>query len=259
MTRLTRLIYRIVPYVLLGFLVPAVSFAGTIWQACASGDRASVESALAAGIPPDAPDPDTGMRPLHFACGGGRFELALYLVASGADIDARNTQNGETPLLYCIRKRLPGAVDFLIGRGASLTKRDFVGHKALQVAVIAGDTNLVRTVLTAYAAATNDRQAFRIFVDDNSNWEGETAVHLAAERGDAGMLRFLLAYSPSLNHRDDSEGNTALHRAVAAHSLQCVKILVEAGAAKDVRNYRRQTPADLAEEMGYADIAEYLR
>lgn len=61
---------------------------------------------------------------------------------------------------------------------------------------------------------------------------GMTPLHAAAERGDAKMLQLLLN-APAAQRADvalqSSDKQTALHYACAAQSVECVKLLVEAG------------------------------
>lgn len=239
--------------------LPLNLYGMTIWDACRRGDERSVLAALQSGVSPDAPEQRTGERPLHIACSNGSLTLAFTLIERGADVDARNVLTGRTPLQAAIALGSTNVAAFLLRNGASVFRKDAVGYSCLHQAVLSGRVAMARVVLEAIILMTNASIPLRHTLDESANWYGNTPLHVAAGTGNADMIRFLLKFSPSLNLRNDEEGDTPLHAAVQSGSLECVKLLVESGAVTDVRNYRRLTPEDLAEDRGLLRIAEYLR
>jgi len=145
----------------------------------------------------------------------------------------------------------PEAAAHLAGRGAKLSFAAAVG--------LGREDDVMRLAATA----------------GQDEWD--LALIVAAFRGDAGMIRFLLRGGAAVNDiPEDCQGfhrhATALHQAVSSGSQESVKLLVEAGAdlgAKD-RVYGG-TPVDWAEylqrEEGtdqglrakYREIEDYLR
>ena len=69
-------------------------------------------------------------------------------------------------------------------------------------------------------------------------------------------MSLFLDYGCPLNSEDDS-GNFLLHLAVALKeesSLECVKVLVDAGAHIDAVNYKNETPLKLASNIGSSSL-----
>jgi peptide-methionine (S)-S-oxide reductase len=92
--------------------------------------------------------------------------------------------------------------------------------------------------------------------------ERQFALTLAALRGKAGALSFMLGLGVDLNapSPDLFPHATALHHAVHSGSLEAVRVLAEAGAALDVKDtVHGGTPLGWAEHAKHAEIAAYLR
>ena len=225
---------------------------------------------------------DDGMSPLLLAVRNGHFELAIALVAAGADPNDQRT--GFNPLHTVTWVRRPDASDLgdppPIGLG-SVTSLDFV---RLLVA-LGADVN-------GQLLGTKPRPphtASRI------EMEGATAFLMAADRGDTAMMRVLLdvGADPSLtNVKDttplmaaaglgtaspleeagteldaieavrfllelgvdidavDNNGDTAMHGAAYAHFPRVVELLAESGADPavwSVPNEKGLTPLFIAE------------
>ena len=77
-------------------LVARGAHIGSLWEAAALGDRASVEEFLAADPPPASSDIDAAF---WQACHGGQRRMAEYLLAQGANINASpGYAHHQTPL-----------------------------------------------------------------------------------------------------------------------------------------------------------------
>lgn len=121
--------------------------------------------------------------------------------------------------------------------------------------------------------------------------EGYTDLHLAITRGTANDIENLLSQGADVNAKDNSgttplhnaaffanteaaqvltnhgaqvdvqniDGSTPLHYAAGnPHSKEIVKLLLEKGANKNIRNSRSQTPHDIAQSAGHVEIANLL-
>ena len=60
--------------------------------------------------------------------------------------------------------------------------------------------------------------------------ERDHPIHIAAERGDLRRVRALAEADPTLLHRGDRAGGTALHRAVIGRAPRVVKLLLDLGS-----------------------------
>ncbi len=67
-----------------------------------------------------------------------------------------------------------------------------------------------------------------------------------------------LQSDPGIARRTDEQGWTLLHREALAGNLGVVKLLVTAGADVSARTAKGQTARELAQKIGWAEIAEHL-
>lgn len=84
-----------------------------------------------------------GQTPLHFAA---TVEIAEFLLAKGAEIDARDVDHQSTPAQYMIRSR-PEVARFLIARGCStdILMATALGDEALVISILDRDPESIRT------------------------------------------------------------------------------------------------------------------
>ena len=81
--------------------------------------------------------------------------------------------------------------------------------------------------------ASNNRPAYN---------SGNTALHLAAEKGLVAMAELLVAHGAALDARNAPSGWTPLHFAAYEGHTELVRLLVEAGAAPDAEDAHGDTP-----------------
>ena len=134
-----------------------------------------------------------GQTPLHFA---STVEIATYLLANGADIDARDVDHESTPAQYMIRDRQDVA-RLLVTRGC---KTDILMAAAL------GATELVRKHLDADPASINTRVNRKSFPMRHLHSGGtiytwtlgsEKSPHIVAhEFGHDDVVQLLMERSP---------------------------------------------------------------
>lgn len=82
---------------------------------------------------------------------------------------------------------------------------------------------------------------------------GQTLLHLAALLGFATLVKFLVEHRVELDVRDRN-GFTPLHFAAFSRSTECAKILLEAGADREVVNSLGKTPEEIASEGFFDDF-----
>jgi uncharacterized protein len=172
----------------------------------------------------------------------------------------------------------------LLDRGADVDARDASGRTAVTAAVYAGSAQTVRVLVDAGANVNlqddSRANAFlalgetgNVSVLDEvlrgdpdvrlTNRFGGTALIPAAHRGHVEMVRALLARTEvDVDHVNDP-GWTALLEAVIlgdggpAHT-EIVRMLLEAGADRDIADRDGVTPLEHASRGGYDDIAALL-
>jgi len=94
---------------------------------------------------------EPGQTPLHLAA--SHIELAPLLVASGADVNAKDSL-GQTPLHKAVRVRNIEGVEFLLTHGADINAQDNQGKTALHIAAPFHQTELTLILLANGADAT---------------------------------------------------------------------------------------------------------
>ena len=87
-----------------------------IWTAAEEGNVEAVKGYLAIGVNVDERDESYGATPLHWAAFRGRNEVAEFLIAKGADVNAKN-QADATPLDKAIEKNRDETVSLLREHG----------------------------------------------------------------------------------------------------------------------------------------------
>jgi uncharacterized protein len=129
----------------------------------------------------------------------------------------------------------------------SVNTADSDGNRPLHWAVRADELEVARLLLRAGA-------------DPNAQTRlGVTALYLAAQNGDADMVKALLAAGADANQVDRPTGESVLMAAIRAKSTDAVRALLSSGAnANAVEPQLRVTPLMLAAETGQADMIRSL-
>lgn len=215
--------------------------------AAAASDLRRLEAAMAAA--PAGLGLDTLNRrrlaPLHCAADAGSEECIRALVAAGAQVDAREGDEGKAALHLASQNGDLRCVSALLELGAALDAADNDGWTPLMTAAYHGEGE----VLAALLAAGADTEAAAAC--------GRRAAHLAASAGEAGCLAALLRSNASAASTDAEDG-TPLHAAAAAGQLLAIRCLLEEGSDPCARDSSGRTPAELAAAAGHSAAAEEL-
>ena len=104
----------------------------------AASDVGSLEILLAAGADPNLIDGATHLYALDYAAMQGRLDVATLLVAAGADVNAKDSRTGKSPLHYAMgcnsMRGTQEVVQFLIDHGADVNGKDKDGMTPLDYA-----------------------------------------------------------------------------------------------------------------------------
>jgi ankyrin repeat protein len=141
--------------------------------AAMTGDRGVAEDLLAHGAEVNASDTLQGRTPLLWAAGFGRADVVKLLAARGADVNVRETLGGTTPLI-CTAASDRGdlaLVNLLLDKGAAPEAKDGGGDSALDWARRRGSREIVQALERSGArahAAGAPQPAPRRMGDDNT-------------------------------------------------------------------------------------------
>jgi len=158
-----------------------------------------------------------GETPLHVAAVRRRAGAIAVLLAHGADAEAR-TVGGKTAYVHALRRGFDDVVAVLAGRGAvELTAAD-----RLAVALVDGKLDGARAILAAHpgAARTGNPEEDRLLADVAGR-PGTERVKLLVDAG-ADLAATGL------------DGGTALHQAAWFGQPGNARLLLDAGAPRDV-------------------------
>lgn len=213
-----------------------------------------------------------GSTPLHDCVKGKNGNIGSILTAAGADIHAENRFE-ESPLTLAF---LAGAdtVRWLLDGPAALS-RDNSGNTALHLAVkhmapievlqaimetrsdVHSRNNRLETPLHT-ALQVQHYAAARFLVNAGAdifapNGEREYPLASAMRLGPEALSWIM---TPDTVNATDSQGNTPLHAAVKAGSVESVSFLLEAGADPTMKNHEGILPEESARAMERSDILE---
>jgi hypothetical protein len=203
-----------------------------------------------------------GNTSLHLAAAMGREDIAVLLLNWGASIHARNSQ-GRTPFQHALTSS-PQMVRTLMA-GENISRPDDYGASPLHIAIQEGvSLEMVRTILNLGGGTSaldfDGRSPLRVAVD-TGQWDiakflsdSGADVFLRARDGKSpgeialteGRNAILAIFSGRAINTRDASGNTILHYAAQIGNTEVIKMLMELGANKEIRNIATESPADIA-------------
>jgi len=207
----------------------------TVFEAAALGKLGRVLPRLGGGEDGVDPEDEEGKTPLHWAARYGRTDVAAWLVAHGAKVDALDGDR-KTPLVYAVQNGHPHMVALLSAANANLGMR-FGGATYLHLGARAWNRDVVRLLL---GGGPN------VLAQDS---KGRTALHHAVREGDTEVVRLLLTRDPLIDRRN-RWGRTPLHEAAAHGFRDVVEALLARGANVNARDNDGVTPLHLAAYYG---------
>ncbi len=159
-----------------------------------------------------------GESPLHVATRRRRESAIRILLASGADIDAKNA-HGKTAYAHAARRGFVELVDFLVERGATTTLNE---ADQFAVAVVNGELDDARKVLAENpSVARTDNPAEDRLLADVAGRNPVEPVELLIGAG-ASLV------APGLN------GGTPMHQAAWFGQPTNARLLIDAGAPLEI-------------------------
>lgn len=213
-----------------------------------------------------------GRNVLHLAAYMGQLDAVKRLLSVFPDMKDSCDFKGRNSLFYCIkgmydaRTRVPSSPEDTKSSSEGEKENSTEANSAIlecacfQYLVreigcdVTAQDQLRRTALH-YASYYNELEVTRVLLSNSSaelmsKWSqedvhGQTALHLAAEKGNAASLRLLILRGITVNTAD-KDGKTALHLATENGHTQCVEILLQLGADATVTDVKGRTPAHYA-------------
>ncbi|XP_076883775.1 uncharacterized protein LOC143532676 [Bidens hawaiensis] len=180
---------------------------------------------------------------LHFAAREGQIEVCKYLLEElKLDVNTKD-EDSETPLIHAARQGHTSTAKYLIEHGANPSLSSELGATALHHVAGIGHIELMELLISCG-------------VDVNSQSESGTPLIWAAGHGQQETLKLLLKHKADPNIETDDD-ITPLLSAVAAGSLQCLDLLIQAGAKVNIIA-GGATPLHIAADIGNSELIACL-
>ena len=187
---------------------------------------------------------------LHDAAARGDLPALKRLLASGANVNARDS-HGRTPLHVASFARQHDSVRVLAKAGADLDALENDRYDAVTIASVADDEGTLRLLLSLGASP---RQI-------TSRYDG-TALIAAAHLGHEGVVRQLIAAGAPLDHINNLHWTALIESIVLGDGgprhQATLSALIQAGANFQQPDRHGRTPLDLARQRGYVSMERLL-
>lgn len=240
----------------------------------------------------------SGRTPLHLVVQGGHKTIIEFLIASRADVNAKDIKKN-TPLHYAVsgactldvihpvpdghRKEV---VELLIGAGAEVNAKNKYGGTALAIAAAGGRTETVKLLLAKGADVNakaqsgetplygavgyfGNKEVTELLIANGAEVNAEnplkrTPLFAAVEAGNKATVEVLLANGADVNVKEFPSSRTPLHYVgleVARDDSDCkeiIKLLLKEGAKVNAKDNGDRTPLHYLVEGGYKNCVEFI-
>lgn len=188
---------------------------------------------------------------------------ALQLAVMGSDLSLEDSTAANVKRVAA-EEDYARMVELLLEHGAKVDPTNRPGTNALDLAAGHCGGRVIKALLKAggkpdmpnttnhitplqIAARVGRAEAVQVMLDAGANPKavtesGQTLLHLAAAQGNGDVLKLLIEKGLSVNEKEGSFGATPLHGATMANSLECVRLLLAAGARADSPDSANITP-----------------
>lgn len=225
----------------------------TINEAAALGNLEDVRSFLAKD--PGCKDRETyrDKTPIYSAAIHGHADVFFFLLEKGADIKARCDPDKTTVLHAAVHGGRLDIVKALLERGIPADAPSEDKETPLHCTPYENRLEIARLLIANGAD-----------VNATTRRSGRAPIHGAAYHHRTDIVSLLLEHGADPNHRTSGKG-TPLHSAVfgtgrvTPKDIETVKLLLDRGAKKDVRDRNGKTPKDIATRFGKEELVLLLQ
>lgn len=220
---------------------------------------------------------------LRTAAKAGHADLVRQLLTDfGADVNASNQHSNETALHYACKFNREEAIKVLVEFGADnsilnhkkLAASDLLKQKNAELATwleSSGTTSKVGSgqppnagELMVEAASAGDLPAIRRLIRqgihvDTTDVDGRSAFRTSCKYGYTNVARTLLVdYHADINLRNPYNYRTALHLACQTNKEETIKLLLEHGADRSLRDKENFLAAELLQKRN-PQLADWIQ
>ncbi len=189
-----------------------------------------------------------GYAPLHIAVEENQSETVRFLIAAGADVNAKTGTGlavwNRTPLHLAAFGGHATITKILLDSGADPNAKSSVGNTPLHRAALYGGNEDVAKLLLEHGADVDPRES-----------TGSTPLHMALAAEHGNVVLVLLANGADVNAKDH-KGTSPLH---SAYNEQIAAALLAKGANLHAVCGDGYTPLSMAEKQERPGVADLLR
>ncbi|XP_067943515.1 NF-kappa-B inhibitor alpha-like isoform X2 [Watersipora subatra] len=183
--------------------------------------------------------------------------LALFTAKSHKQLNTMNADR-QTVLHIAAEKCSPHCCRLLITRGCDGAIADVWGNTPLHIAAMFGRPEVIKALCTTLSKTEVHHPYFRVpyksLPQDNVqsyNHDGRAPVHLAAqephsERHQASLKALVKYARADIDYRRFGDGYAPAHIAIDNDDYDCLEMCLRIGADSEVRNFRSETPQQMA-------------
>ncbi len=223
-------------------LIVGFASAAEIHEAAAAGDLNRITALVKQDAAILKLDDDAGNEPLHHAAKARKLDALQLLIRLGSDVNAAN-RDGLRPIHLASKNGPTEAVDALINAGARVDFKSAAGRTPLDMAAhelirrriraaineVPGTSDFFKVAESGQIAALDALVAKSPSLTKVVDSNGDTALIRAVIKRQSAVARWLLDHDSSLNTMDRI-GRTALYHACAHLDEELVSLLLKAGA-----------------------------
>ena len=184
-----------------------------------------------------------GLTPLHLAAFFGHVEVLKELKKLGANLESREKDHGYTPLLFATNAGKSESVRTLLQLGANFQAMDDNKNNAFELAVCAGETNIMKILKEAGAASQITKPDSQL-------------LHLAVRYERVAAIELLKEWGAHLESRVN--GYTPLLYATYEGKIEVLKCLKRLGADVNAVNDKGYSALHIAAFFGFEDVIKLL-
>lgn len=193
----------------------------------------------------------------------GHLPIIQLLVSHGANVNAKDLKNEDSPLMKAAEANQMPIVKFLIDKGAQLDAANKVGKTVFDFPVT---KEFLMSILSEYimeACRSGNMDMFKRYylpkyMDVNKrDPQGATFSMYAAQFGILPLMEFLIEHGADIHIRS-RDGSTALLYACEAGHLHIVEYLVQRGSVINSQDRLGHTALMCACYGGYLNIVKFL-
>jgi ankyrin repeat protein len=179
---------------------------------------------------------------IHYAAGHGECQVVELLIEKmRVPIDIKSG-DGKTALHFAAAEGWGDVVKYLVDKGADLNAQDDNGDTPVYYAIRYKYPSLAKILIESDRA---------LLMTKNDN--GYTPLHMAAGLGFTELIETLIKRQPDLINAVNNHGETPLHIAVVEDFIDAVRLLIDKGAALDIKDSENCTALDVAKDPEFGE------